>query len=86
MFGVAALAMKGYEQEWAGISEPLAASFSEMGYPFFMSMLVDGEHVVDIGSEAGLDSHIAARAVGSAGHVIGVDMCCRGSTGARFFD
>jgi ubiquinone/menaquinone biosynthesis C-methylase UbiE len=37
-------------------------------------MPIDGEYVVDIGSGAGLDAAIAARAVGPAGHVIGVDM------------
>jgi 2-polyprenyl-3-methyl-5-hydroxy-6-metoxy-1,4-benzoquinol methylase len=73
--GRAALAMNGYEQEWLEtIPESVMASFSGMGNPFIMAMPVDGEYVVDIGSGAGLDSQIAARAVGSAGHVIGVDM------------
>jgi ubiquinone/menaquinone biosynthesis C-methylase UbiE len=45
-----------------------------MGNPFQMGMPVEGEYVVDIGSGAGVDSIIAARAVGPAGHVIGVDM------------
>ncbi len=73
--GRAALAMNGYEQEWLGrISEPVVASFSGMGNPFLMGMPLDGEYVVDIGSGAGLDSQIAAEAVGPAGHVIGVDM------------
>ena len=39
-----------------------------------MGMPADGEYVVDIGSGAGLDSMIAARVVGPAGHVIGVEM------------
>jgi 2-polyprenyl-3-methyl-5-hydroxy-6-metoxy-1,4-benzoquinol methylase len=73
--GRAALAMNGYEQEWLGrIPEPVVASFSGMGNPFLMGMPLDGEYVVDIGSGAGLDSQIAAEAVGPAGHVIGVDM------------
>jgi 2-polyprenyl-3-methyl-5-hydroxy-6-metoxy-1,4-benzoquinol methylase len=73
--GRAALAMNGYEQEWLEtIPESVMASFSGMGNPFSMGMPVDGEYVVDIGSGAGLDSQIAARAVGSAGLVIGVDM------------
>jgi ubiquinone/menaquinone biosynthesis C-methylase UbiE len=45
-----------------------------MGNPFAMGLPLDGEYVVDIGSGAGVDSAIAARAVGPAGHVIGVDM------------
>ncbi len=73
--GRAALAMNGYEQEWLGrIPESVVVSFSGMGNPFLMGMPVDGEYVVDIGSGAGLDSQIAAEAVGPAGHVIGVDM------------
>ena len=73
--GRAALAMNGYEQEWLEtIPESVMASFSGMGNPLLMGMPVDGEYVVDIGSGAGLDSQIAGRAVGPAGHVIGVDM------------
>lgn len=73
--GRAALAMNGYEKEWIeGIPDTVIASFSGMGNPLAMEMPADGEHVVDIGSGAGVDSIIAARAVGSAGRVIGVDM------------
>jgi len=73
--GRAALAMNGYEQEWVDrIPVSSVASFSGMGNPFQMGMPVEGEYVVDIGSGAGVDSIIAARAVGPAGHVIGVDM------------
>jgi SAM-dependent methyltransferase len=73
--GRAALAMNGYEEEWVdGIPVPSVASFSGMGNPFQMGMPVEGEYVVDIGSGAGVDSIIAARAVGPSGHVIGVDM------------
>jgi ubiquinone/menaquinone biosynthesis C-methylase UbiE len=36
--------------------------------------LKPGEQVVDVGSGAGMDSLIAARMVGSTGHVVGVDM------------
>lgn len=73
--GRAALAMNGYEQDWlGGIPESVIDSFSGMGNPFAMGMPVDGEYVVDIGSGAGLDATIAARAVGPAGHVVGVDM------------
>jgi 2-polyprenyl-3-methyl-5-hydroxy-6-metoxy-1,4-benzoquinol methylase len=73
--GRAALAMNGYEEEWLeGIPESAIESFSGMGNPFAMGMPVDGEYVVDVGSGAGLDAAIAARAVGPAGHVVGVDM------------
>ena len=38
------------------------------------SALQPGEHVLDVGSGAGLDSLIAGRMVGVDGHVIGVEM------------
>jgi SAM-dependent methyltransferase len=44
------------------------------GNPTAFAGLVTGEVVLDIGSGGGLDSLIAARAVGPSGHVIGVDM------------
>jgi 2-polyprenyl-3-methyl-5-hydroxy-6-metoxy-1,4-benzoquinol methylase len=73
--GRPALAMNGYAEEWLeGIPESVIGSFSGMGNPFAMGLPLDGEYVVDIGSGAGVDSAIAARAVGPAGHVIGVDM------------
>lgn len=73
--GRAALAMNGYEAEWLeGIPEDVIASFSGMGNPLSMGLPADGEYVVDIGSGAGVDSIIASRAVGPAGHVIGVEM------------
>jgi SAM-dependent methyltransferase len=49
-------------------------SFAGVGNPFSIRSLEVGEHVVDVGSGAGFDSFVAARAVGSTGSVIGVDM------------
>lgn len=73
--GRVALDNNGYEPSWyEGISEAVIVSFSGTGNPFSMGMPREGEYVVDIGSGAGLDPSIAARAVGPAGHVIGVDM------------
>lgn len=73
--GRIALATNGYEDEWLeGIDEGVIASFAGTGNPFAMGLPADGEYVVDIGSGAGLDVTIAAKAVGPAGHVIGVDM------------
>lgn len=73
--GRAALAMNGYQKGWLeGIPESAIESFSGMGNPFAMGLPVDGEYVVDIGSGAGLDATVAARAVGLAGHVVGVEM------------
>ena len=44
------------------------------GNPQAIAALKPGEVVVDLGSGAGFDCFLAARQVGDAGHVIGVDM------------
>lgn len=49
-------------------------SFAGVANPFELRTLLPGERVVDLGSGAGFDSFIAGRAVGSEGHVVGVDM------------
>ena len=65
----------GYRAEWlAGMPEASVASLAGTGNPFSLGVLQPGEHVVDVGCGAGLDSLIAARMVGPSGRVIGVDM------------
>ena len=44
------------------------------GNPTAIAAIQLGETVIDLGSGAGFDCFLAARAVGPAGHVIGVDM------------
>ncbi len=44
------------------------------GNPMAIASLKSGETVLDLGSGAGLDCFLAARQVGPAGHVIGLDM------------
>ncbi|GAB4305595.1 MAG: arsenite methyltransferase [Candidatus Bipolaricaulota bacterium] len=44
------------------------------GNPTSLAGLKEGEAVLDLGSGAGIDCFLAARIVGEAGHVIGVDM------------
>jgi len=44
------------------------------GNPLIPAKLQPGEVVLDLGSGAGMDCFIAAKQVGPAGHVIGVDM------------
>jgi len=44
------------------------------GNPQAIASLKAGETVLDLGSGGGFDCFLAARAVGSRGHVIGVDM------------
>ncbi|HEY3062647.1 MAG TPA: methyltransferase domain-containing protein [Chloroflexota bacterium] len=65
----------GYDPAWLeGIPEASIESFAGTGNPFSVRLLGSGEHVVDVGAGAGIDSLIAARMVGPSGHVIGVDM------------
>ena len=49
-------------------------SFAGVGHYFDLTAPRAGEIVVDLGSGSGMDSFIAARAVGVAGRVIGIDM------------
>ena len=44
------------------------------GNPGAIAAMKPGETVLDLGSGAGFDAFLSARAVGAAGHVIGVDM------------
>jgi ubiquinone/menaquinone biosynthesis C-methylase UbiE len=55
---------------------PAAAieSFAGVGYHFDLLGAIPGEHVVDLGSGSGMDAFIAARTVGPAGRVTGIDM------------
>jgi len=65
----------GYPDAWlAGIPDTTVASFAGTGNPFSLGLLAEGEHVVDVGCGAGIDSLIASRMVGPGGRVIGVDM------------
>jgi arsenite methyltransferase len=49
-------------------------SFAGVGYFFHLARVQPGECVVDLGSGSGMDSFLAALAVGARGRVIGVDM------------
>jgi SAM-dependent methyltransferase len=53
------------------------------GNPQAIAAMRAGETVVDLGSGAGFDCFLAARQVGAAGHVIGVDMTHEMLTKAR---
>lgn len=65
----------GYQDAWLeGVPEATIASFAGTGNPFSLGVLREGEHVVDVGCGAGIDSLIAARMVGPSGAVVGVDM------------
>jgi SAM-dependent methyltransferase len=49
-------------------------SFAGVGNPLSLGEIHPGQTLVDLGSGAGLDSILAARRVGGAGKVVGVDM------------
>ena len=49
-------------------------SFAGVACPFALRSLTPGEHVVDVGSGAGMDSFLAAETVGPEGRVVGVEM------------
>jgi SAM-dependent methyltransferase len=72
--GREAAEMFGYRKEDLDRAAPGAvASFAGVGNPHLRADLRPGETVLDLGSGAGLDATIAARAVGPSGRVIGVD-------------
>jgi ubiquinone/menaquinone biosynthesis C-methylase UbiE len=65
----------GYPAEDLELLPPSAVeSFAGVGYPFAARVIRHGDVVLDIGSGSGTDTLIAARLVGPAGRVIGLDM------------
>ena len=56
------------------LPEEACEAFAGVAHPFHWSTPQPGEHVVDLGSGAGMDSFLAALHVGPEGAVIGVDM------------
>jgi arsenite methyltransferase len=73
--GLRAASNAGYREEWLeGLPPSAIACFAGVANPFHWGLPQPAERVVDVGSGAGLDALIAARAVGPKGAVIGVDM------------
>ena len=73
--GRAAAEMFGYPADGLDAAPAGAvASFAGVGNPLERAALQPGETVLDLGSGAGLDAILAARLVGPAGKVIGVDL------------
>jgi arsenite methyltransferase len=50
------------------------ATFCGVGNPFSLGPLAPGDHVLDIGCGAGVDSLVAAHLVGAGGRVTGIDV------------
>jgi ubiquinone/menaquinone biosynthesis C-methylase UbiE len=66
--------MLGYSAEDSAIAPESANLGLGCGNPLAIASLQPGQTVLDLGSGAGFDSFLAARAVGPSGKVIGVDM------------
>jgi arsenite methyltransferase len=64
----------GYSAEDAAAAPEAANLGLGCGNPLAIASLKEGQVVVDLGSGAGFDCFLAARAVGKRGRVIGVDM------------
>ena len=58
-------------------------SFAGVGHHLALADLQSGDRVVDLGSGSGMDAFLAARLVGSAGEVVGIDMTDAQLTKAR---
>ena len=56
------------------LPEAAVEAFAGVACPFALRPLDRGEHVVDVGSGAGMDSLLAAKIVGPDGRVMGVEM------------
>lgn len=62
-------------EELARVPDASAESFAGVANPFSLGALAPGEHVLDLGCGAGMDSLIAAQMVsGAGGRVLGIDM------------
>lgn len=73
--GRAAALQVGYDAALIeNLPDALMASFAGVANPFHFGLPQPGKTVLDIGSGAGVDALIAARAVGPEGRVIGIDM------------
>jgi len=73
----------GYSAEESAIAPEGANLGLGCGNPLAIASLRAGQVVLDLGSGAGFDCFLAARAVGSSGKVIGVDMTHEMLTKAR---
>jgi len=73
----------GYSAEDSAFAPEAANLGSGCGNPLALASLERGQTVLDLGSGAGFDCFLAARAVGPRGKVIGVDMTPEMLTKAR---
>ena len=70
-----AVELLGYSRSaLAELPDSVTAPFAGIGNPLSMGLPQPGETVVDIGAGSGMDTFLAAKAVGKSGRVIAVDM------------
>lgn len=67
----------------AALPDVAVESFAGVANPFELRAIRRGERVVDLGSGAGMDAFLAARAAGPEGYVVGIDMTPAMLTKAR---
>jgi arsenite methyltransferase len=73
--GPASAIARGYDpHEVDALPASLTESFCGVGNPLSLGEVRPGEVVLDLGCGAGLDSILAARKVGPAGRVVGIDV------------
>lgn len=58
----------------AELPDSVTAPFAGVGNPLSMGLPQPGQTVVDIGAGSGMDTFLAAKAVGRSGHIVAVDM------------
>ena len=73
----AMLRRMGYNEAEVSVAGEDAPNWQGVGCPHRLAQLRPGERVVDLGSGLGIDSFIAASAVGPSGFVTGVDLAER---------
>lgn len=65
----------GYSRaELAELPDSVTAPFAGVGNPLAMGVPRQGETIVDIGAGSGMDTFLAAKAIGPSGKVLAVDM------------
>jgi len=73
--GRQAAEMYGYQlEDLEAMPHGAVAAFAGVGCPIERARFQPGERVVDLGSGAGMDSLIAARAAGPTGRVVGIEL------------
>jgi arsenite methyltransferase len=82
--GPASAKRLGYDaKEIDSLPRSVTESFAGVGNPLALGELLPGQTVLDLGCGAGLDSILAARRVGAAGNVIGIDFAAEMVAKAR---